>query len=92
MRQYSAYAGPSTWGPWVKVAEHTAPITFDVTATPVGNTVLRCRVRYFRTDTQQATEEWRDNVRIHTGNCVAVVEVSFMGVPTGSAVDGTVDP
>jgi hypothetical protein len=50
-------------------------------------------VRYYRTAHQQATEEWvGDEVTIATGDAVSVVEVSFMGVPTGSAVEGTIEP
>ena len=91
-RQYAAFAGPSIWGNWQEVADPLGVVTYNIAAQPVGDTVLRCRVRYFKTENQQTTEEWRDQTTITTGNAVAKVEVSFMGIPTGSAVDGTIDP
>jgi hypothetical protein len=92
MRIYSAYAGPSAWGPWITIGSHIGVADFKITANPVGATLLKCRVRYYQTSITQVIEEWIDSVFITCGNCVASVEVSFMGIPTGSAVDGTVNP
>jgi hypothetical protein len=92
MRLFAAYAGPSTWGEWVEIASHLGDVSYTITASPVGNTVLRCRVRYYKEVNNQVTEEWRSDVKIKTANVVANVEVSFMGVPFGSAVEGTITP
>ena len=53
---------------------------------------MTCRVRYFKTATKQVVEEWLDEIVVDCGNCVANVEVSFKGIPTGTAVNGTVNP
>lgn len=74
------------------MADHLGEVTYRIDAVPVGDTVLRCRVRYYKAVRNQVTEEWRDDVTIRTANVVASVEVSFMGLPTGSAVEGTVNP
>lgn len=93
MTSFSAYALPNIWGPWVNIASHTASVSFKISADPVGSTVLRCRVRYFKGKGggSQIIEEFIDNVTITTSNSVAIIEVSFMGIPTGSAVDGTIE-
>ena len=92
MRLFSAYAGPSTWGPWVTVAEHLGVVTYAITASAVSDTILRNRVRYYRAANDQVIKEWDSSVSITTGNVVAGVEVCFMGLPTGSPVDGTIQP
>jgi hypothetical protein len=92
MRLYAAYAGPNIWGPWVIILSHLGIVNCSISAKPVGDTVLRCRVRYFDSKNVQVTEEWNGDVKITTSNSVANVEVSFLGIPLGSAVDGTVSP
>ncbi len=92
LRQFVAYAGPNTWGPWVPIADHIGSVTYTITGGAVGNTLIRSRVRYYKDIDTQVTEEWSDSVTITTANVVASVEVSFMGVPLGSAVDGTIQP
>jgi hypothetical protein len=91
MRQFAAYAGPHIWGPWVDVASHLGRATFTITASAVGETVLRSRVRYFPDDGERVAE-FGDSTTVTTGNTVANVSVSFMGVPIGSAVAGTITP
>lgn len=90
-RLYSAYAGPSIWGSWEEIARHLGKCTFNITAEAVGSTIIRGRVRYYR-DSEKVIEEFRDSITIHTGNAVDIVEVSFMGIPMGTAVNGTIDP
>ena len=92
MRIYHAYAGPSTWGSWVIVGSHLGVASFTITADAVGSTLIKCRVRYYKTAHTQVVEEWLDNTTVDCGDCVANVEVSFEGLPLGSAVDGTVTP
>jgi len=93
-RSFSAYAAPSIWGPWVTVASHIGSVTFTIETTPLGDTLLMSRVRYWKGagGGSQVTEEFRDSTTITTSNSVANVEVSCKGVPTGSAVDGSVEP
>ncbi len=73
MRLYSAYAGPSTWGPWITVGSNIGVASFKITAEPVGDTLLRCKVRYYKTATNQVVEEWLDEVNVSCGNCIANV-------------------
>jgi hypothetical protein len=92
MRQFKSYAPPSFWGKWEIIGSHLGEVSFKITAEAVGSTLLRCKVRYYKTSTQQVVEEWLDSKKIECGNCVANVEVCFMGNPLGTAVDGTINP
>ena len=49
MRLYNAYAGPFLWGPWVIVGSHLGVADFKITAEAVGETMLKCRVKYYPT-------------------------------------------
>lgn len=91
---YQAYAPPMIWGPWVTVASHLGSVTYKITSEPVGDTVLECKIRYFKGPGggTQVEERWVKDVTITTSDSVANVEVSFKGVPTGSKVEGTVSP
>jgi hypothetical protein len=91
-REFAAYAGPLKWGLWQTVADHLGVVKYTIEATPVGDTVLRCRVKYFNAPGSEVTEEWRDEVVVTTGDIVASVQVSFMGLPEGSAVKGMISP
>ena len=88
--EFSAYAGPLVFGPWVNVASHMGTATFSISAEPIGSTVLVGEVRYFATDGSQRTESFTKSVSVRTGNSIANVEVRFKGVPLGSAVRGFV--
>jgi hypothetical protein len=92
MRLFNAYAGPSIWGDWVDVANSIGSVKYHLTAAAIGNATFRSQVRYFKTETDQVVEEWGDDYTITTGNAVATVSVRFMGIPTGTAIDGTIDP
>jgi hypothetical protein len=89
---FNAYAPPMIWGAWAIIASHTASIGYDISASAVGDTRIRCRVRYFKEIRNQVIEEFVDLTSIRTANVIANIEVSFMGVPLGSAVDGTISP
>ncbi|MFD2871729.1 hypothetical protein ACFS5N_04570 [Mucilaginibacter ximonensis] len=90
-RIYHAYAGPSTWSAWTQIASQFGVTAYDITANAVGSTIIKCRVRYFDRTNTQVISEFLDNITILTAPTGAV-EVSFMGVPTGTAVDGTINP
>lgn len=46
--QFSAYAPPGmTWGPWVKIREHTCQCGFTIVYSPVTDTNVTAQVRYF---------------------------------------------
>lgn len=92
LNRFNAYAGPSTWGPWTQIAAHGGPVTYTITAKPVGSTVIVGRVKYFGRDGKQHIETFRGSTTITTGNSWATVRVSFKGIPTGSAVEGTISP
>lgn len=89
-REFSAYAGPMIFGPWVNVASHIGTATFSISAEPLGSTVIVGEVRYFGSDGTQKTESFNQSVTVRTGNSIANVEVRFKGVPLGSAVRGFV--
>ncbi len=92
MRVYNAYAPPNFWGDWVTIASQTGMASFTITASPVGDTLLRGRVKYYKTARDQSTDEFLDSITIHCGDSINNIEVSFMGIPMGTAVEGTVEP
>ena len=82
------------WGPDTNVASHIGSVTFTITYDAVGDTLVMGRVTYYKgADAGQlVTEEFRDETTITTSNSVANVVCCFKGIPTGSAVNGTVTP
>jgi hypothetical protein len=93
-RSFVGYAAPMTWGPDVTVASHIGSVTFKISYEAVGDTLVMGRVTYYKGDGAGAkvTEEFRDETTITTSNSVANVICDFKGIPTGSAVNGTVTP
>jgi len=94
LRTFAAYAAPMIWGPDVVVASHIGSATFTISYEAVGDTLVMGRVTYYKGDDagQKVTEEFRDETTITTSNSVANVVCDFKGIPTGSAVNGTVTP
>lgn len=92
MRQFISYAPPSSLGDWSVVAEHSASLTYSITAKSVGSTKLKCKVKYYNKKNELVEEEWLDSVKITTGNSIANVEVCFYGIPLGTTVNGTINP
>lgn len=93
-RTFAAYAAPMIWGPDTNVGSHIGSITFTITYEAVGDTLVMGRVTYYKGAGagQLVTEEFRDETTITTSNSVANVICSFKGIPTGSAVNGTITP
>ena len=92
MRQFNAYANPSSWSEWKKIGEYTGSISSSITATPIGDVVIRSQVKYWKKENEQKEEEFRGEVSILTANVMGTVEVRFMGLPTGTTVEGTIYP
>lgn len=82
------------WGDWQEIASHIGSVTYDISYSPVGSTLVTAEVRYFSGEGggTQVIEPFVDQVTITTANCVANVEVHFKGTPTGSAVTGSINP
>lgn len=93
-RNFVAYAAPMTWGPDVTVASHLGSVTYKITYEAVGETLVIGRVIYYKGPGggEKVTEEFRNETTITTSNSAANVVCDFKGVPTGSAVNGTVNP
>lgn len=91
MSIYHAYAGPSTWSSWTTISSQFGVTSYIITAEAVGDTVIKCRVRYFDRNNNQVIEEWLDNITIKTA-ATGSIDVSFMGIPLGTAIDGTIEP
>jgi len=90
--EFTAYAAPMTWGPDVTVASHIGSFTYTITYEAVGDTLVMGRVSYYKGTGggQKVYEEFKDSTTITTANAVANVVCDFKGVPTGSAVTGSV--
>lgn len=86
---YNAYAPPWTWGSWYFIQDHIGEITFQVTASAVGDTQLFGEVRY-ATGGGWAQDPFGASHTFRTGNAVATVTVRFYGSPYGTAVNGRI--
>ena len=94
IRRFSAYAPPVIYGAWQEVAAHIGSVTYTITVAPVGDTLLMGEVMYFKGTGAgtQTVESIVQTATITTSDSVATVKVIFKGVPTGTAVDGTITP
>jgi hypothetical protein len=94
LRQFAAYAGPSSWGSWVQVATHNGVASYNIAyRAAVGGTVVYGAVNYYASSyggSGPRTEVFKDSTTITTGNAWGNVFVSFHGNPSGSAVNGTI--
>jgi hypothetical protein len=89
---FTAYAAPMAWGPDATVASHIGSVTYTIKYEAVGDTLVQGQVKYYKGPGggQLVTELFQDETTITTANAVANVICNFKGVPTGSAVNGTV--
>ncbi len=90
--QYNLYAPPSLWSSWYKIGTHAGPVTYSVKLEPIGDTMVKGRVRYFDANNKQVVREFIDKAVFRTGNSWAHVELSMKGIPLGTAVKVTVSP
>jgi hypothetical protein len=89
---YPAYAGPNVFGPWAQVGSHAGAITYTISASPVGKTMIVGEVMYFGVDGQRKVEPFYGSTVIRTCNCWATVLVRFKGIPLGTVVNVSVNP
>lgn len=92
--QFHAYAPPDIWGMWTTISSHVGSVSYEISYSAVGNTLVVAQVRYWQGpgNGTQTVEDFRDDINVDTADCVGNVEVRFKGVPTGSAVDGSISP
>lgn len=93
-RAFNGYAPPNFWGAWQTIASHIGSVSYSISYTAIGDTLVMGQVRYYNAANggQQVIEEFRDSTSITTSNSVANVEVRFRGTPLGSAVRGIINP
>ncbi|WP_303984805.1 hypothetical protein [Niallia circulans] len=92
VRQFVAQAGPNMWGVWYTIGSHVGTVSYDISYRGISEaTKVYGKVRYF-SNSGKKEQEFIDSVTILCGNAVDNVEVCFMGIPTGSAVEGTIVP
>lgn len=90
-KTFTAYAAPMLWGPWVTIQSHGGPIAFKITYTPIGDTLVMGKVRYYKEKEKLVEEEFKDEITIRTADVWANVEVCFKGLPLGSTVEGEIE-
>jgi hypothetical protein len=92
-RNYSFYAPPLVFSPWVNVGSHGGSVTYAISFSPLGDTLIQAEIRYFRYEKLPRVEEpINSGGSIVTANVFANVEMRFKGFPLGSAVDVTIEP
>jgi hypothetical protein len=94
MRIFESYAPPVVWGPWQVVASHAGSVNYEISVEPIGDTVIYGQVQYWKGNGggNQVVEDFRESTNVSTSNSYANVEVRFKGIPTGTAVRGTIAP
>jgi hypothetical protein len=92
LRQFRAYAGPLSWGPWVHVGRHSGSVERHTQYQGVADTVVYGCVDYYPLGGtgQEQPEVFKDSTRITTGDVQGDIYVCFHGDPEGSAVTGRV--
>jgi hypothetical protein len=84
---YDACAGPGFFGPWVIVASQiNGPVTYGISATPLGKTIVVGQVRYWDVDDVLREDLFFDSTEIRTGNSTQSVRIRFKGLGLGSPV------
>ena len=93
-RAFNGYAPPNFWGSWVTVASHIGSVSYRISYSAVGSTLVVAQVEYWKGSGggSKVVEDFRDTTSITTSNSVANVRVRFKGVPLGSAVRGSISP
>lgn len=90
-KTFTAYAPPSTWGPWMTIESHGGPVAFKITYSVIGDTLVMAMVRYFDSADHQAEIEFKDEITFQTADVWANIEVRFKGIVTGSTVEGEIE-
>ena len=68
------------------------PVRYTISYTPLGDTRIEGEVKFYATDGRLYVIRTYDGMWIKCGNVVGKVWVRFKGIPTGSAVRGTIKP
>ena len=88
---YTSYAPPMVWGTaWQKISSHIGVRTFTIKASPIGDTELFSKVKYYAIGGFDSTE-FADEETLSTGNALAQVSVKFKGVVSGTGVKGEIN-
>jgi hypothetical protein len=66
-KQFTAYAPPMAWGVWHTIESHGGSIARTITYEPIGDTVVKGKVKYFKFEGEVVEEEFKDKVSIKTG-------------------------
>lgn len=90
-KTFTAYAAPMAWGPWMAIQSHGGVITFKITYSAIGDTLVMGKVRYYKEKEKLREEEFKDEVTIKTADVWANIDVCFKGVPLGSTVEGEIE-
>lgn len=83
--RHQVWAAPLTFGPWAVIANHLNSVTFEVTVTPIGDTMVTGELRYWNKNNEKVIVSFKDSQKITTGNSIGNVEVRLKGTPLGSS-------
>ncbi len=83
----SVWAAPFVFGPWATIVNQiSGPLTYDVSASPVGDTDIQGEIRYWDAFGKERQELFFDSVKIKTDNSTQSIDARFRGDPFGSEV------
>lgn len=92
-RNYRFNAPPLIFSPWVNVGSHGGSVTYTISFSPLGDTLIQAEVKYFKYENLPKIEEAiNSGSSIVTANVFANVEMRFKGFLLGSAVDVNIEP
>ncbi len=89
----SAWAPPGAWGVWQQLASQiSGPITYKITAEPVGSTAVVGQVAYVDETGKEHIMDFHKDVTFRTGNYSHWIRVRFKGFPLVTVVAVTITP
>jgi len=87
---FSAYAPPVVWSPYIWIISHIGPTSFAIKTKWFGDTMVNSKARYWGTGGYWVETIFFQEIRVSVGNASASVYMSYQGIPLGSSVLGTV--
>lgn len=89
-KPFKTYAPPMLWGPWEIIDNSAGEMSFKITYSADGNTIVMGKIRYYSQQNKVAEEGFQDEIIIRTGDAIANIEVCFKGLSLGSEVHGEI--
>lgn len=78
------------WGVRTQIQSHGGAMSFTISFKPVGSTLVKGKIRYWKEMDKKVEQVFLDKITIRTANVWGNIDICFMGIPLGSAVQGEI--